>query len=261
MGTQNNGIRRAAFRNQLFPAGLDLHRSEITRALGVWKAASAATFRAGQPVMLNANGEVALFDAAAGSTMIGVAKWSKVTLGRSVVLDQSVIFGASNATKNLKPNLVSGSVVVRSAVEGAGTVYVEGTDYSLVLANGTITHIETGGSIVEANPVYVSYTWSLTEEDYALEGKNFWQSNDYVSIQDGRIAVVQAPAQIFTTEFDTSKAYALTGATSNVYANSSGLFTSSSGGGAKLVGKVISTPTAGDPFLGIELVGQVAANS
>lgn len=259
--TGTNGNKLGAFQTQLYPSGLDLHRMpNISRQLGTWRAASTASFRAGSAVMLNSSGEVVAFDAANGSSLLGIAKWSKVTLGRAVVIDEAITFGANDATKSLKHSSVT-NVVVRSAVAGGGTTYTVTTDYTVDATAGTITHVSGGAPISITAPTYVSYTWSLTEEDYQLEGKNFWQSNDYVTIQDGRIAVIQPPCgPVFTTEYATNVVYSLSGANSNVYANSSGIFTSSSSS-TKLCGKVISVPTAADPYLGFDLIGQVAANS
>lgn len=259
MGTLiGNPAKRASFQQQLFPAGLDLNRSEIHRALGVWKANAGTSFRAGSPVMLNSSGEVVLSDA---TSVLGIAKWDKITTKRTVVQDYPVVFGTSGATKNLKPNILASTLQVRSATmeAGGGSQFTITTDYTVNLTNGTITHVG-GGGITATNTVYVSYARSLTEDDLQLEGKNFWQSLDYVTIQDGRITVIEAPAQVFTTEYDTVKVYALAGSNSNVYVNSSGLFTSDSSG-AKLVGRCINVPSASDPFLGIDFFGQVVANT
>jgi hypothetical protein len=261
MGTLiGNPAKRASFQTQLFPAGLDLNRCEIHRALGVWKAADGASFRAGQPVMLNASGEVVVGNQTA---TLGVAKWDKITQKTTVVVDEVVLFGTAGATKNLKPNMLSNvTTQVRSAAAFGGTLYAITDDYTLNLVNGTITHVVagSGGTIVPTAPVYVTYTRTLTEADLLLEGKNFWASLDYVSVQDGRIAVIQAPAQIFTTVFDTSQVYALTGEKSNIYVNAAGLF-STVLTSSKLVGRVISVPSASDPFLGIDFHGTVEANS
>lgn len=240
--------------------GVDRKRSTLDgRSLGTWKANVAGTFREGAPVMRNSSGEVLIFDAASGSELLGVALHGKVTLGVSVVIDESVTFGTSGAVKNLDhAGLISGSTAVRSAVIGGGTTYTGGgTDYTISLTNGTITHV---GTIDPTLPVYVSYSWTLTEADYLLQGKNFYQSADQVTQEGGFVAVIEAPAIIYTTEFDADQIYSLTGSTSNVYANSAGLFSSSSSS-AKLCGKVVSVPTNEDPFLGIKFIGQTLANS
>lgn len=259
MGTLiGNPQARASFQQQLFPAGLDLSRSEIHRALGVWRANAGTSFRAGSPVMLNSVGEVVLAD---NTALLGIAKWDKITQKRTLVVDLPVVFGVAGATKNLKPNITAAADVrVSSAVQGGGTTYTLTTDYTLVTSNGTITQVALG-SIDPTLPVYVTFSRNLTEQDLLDEGHNFWQSLDYVTIQDLRITVIEAPAQVFTTEYDTKQNYTLTGAASNVYVNAAGLFTSSSSGSARLCGTVISIPTAGDPFLGIDFRGSSLVNS
>lgn len=263
MGTQNSGTRLSAFSNQLFPAGIDLNRSRITVADGTWVAASAAAFRAGSPVMLDSNGAVVIADGT--KRVLGVAKWPKVTLGTAVVVDEEVNFGSAGATATLAhPNI--SNIAVRSAINGGGTQYTDtvidtGDDYTVNLTNGTILHIAalSNGDIDPTLPVYVSYTWSLTASDYQFEGLNFWNSNDYWTIQGGFGCVIEAPSKLYVTEYDTRQVYSLTAATSNIYVNSSGLFTTVIGSNL-LVGKCISVPSAEDPFLGINFHGQVTAN-
>lgn len=261
MGSLTNSPQlRAAFNEQFYPSGLDLNRGKYNNCLGVWYANASATFYAGQPVSLDSGGNIVL---ANGSTQIlGVAKWSKATTAQSQVIDYPVAFSAGGQLKNLQPNIV-GNVQVNSAPQGAGTVYSSSTDYTLNTTNGTITQIASGsgGTIPLNTTVYVSFSWQPTAFAMQLEGLNFWQTLDYVTQQELRVAVVQAPAEIFTTFFDPSVQYTFTGATSNVYVNASGLFTSSTSGSAKLVGKCINIPSAADPYLGIEFFGNVGVNS
>lgn len=252
--------KRAAFDEKLFPSGLDRKRSDITRMKGVWRADSAASWRSGAPVMLASDNEIVLSD---GTAILGVAAWPKMSLGKSLIVDVPVTLNSTTATSVLSPPATHGpisNVSVRSAaMEDAGTLYTLTTDYTVSAGNATVARAG-AGAITDGQTVYVTYTFDLVESDYEFEGKNFWNSNDWVTIQDGRIAVVEAPADIFTTEYDTRRDYTLTGATSNIYVNSSGLFTSTSGSD-KLVGYCINVPSAGDPYLGIKLIGQVVANT
>lgn len=209
--------------------------------------------------MLNSSGEVVISD---GTAVLGVAKWSKVSLGLAIVVDEEIEFAVAGETVTLAHPNVS-NLQVRSAAGFAGAAYAAGgADYTLNATNGTITHVAAGGggTIPLATTVYVSYGWSLTEADYAFEGKNFWNSNDYVSIQDYRIAVIQPPAMLYTAEYDTDQVYALSGANSNLYVNASGQFTTVAGG-SKLVGHVVQIPSAKDPFLGMEFHGTLVANT
>lgn len=259
MGSSNTSPQLpVAFNNQVFPAGLDLGRCDIRRALGHYRSTAATSYRAGMGVMLDSTGNVVVSD---GTAVLGIAKFDKMTLGKSVVVNESVTFGSSAATKTLNHPSIS-NIVVRVGTAMTSTTYAVTTDYTLNTTNGTITHVASGsgGSIAFATPVYVSYTWSLTASDQAYNGTNFWNTQDAVTAQDLRITVIQPDATLYTTEFDTSQAYALTGATSNIYIGSAGIFTSSSSS-AKLVGHCVKLPTAGDPFIGVEFLGTVVAQT
>ena len=248
---------RASFPTKAYPAGIDFNTSKITNNLGTWRANVSATFRQGQAVMLNSVGEVVISD---GTQVLGVSKWGKTNVVRTVIVDMPITFGVASATKNLLPNIVAAADVrVNSAVGGTGTAYALTTDFTINATNGTITQVSSGGINV-LNPVYVTFDVYLTTQQVMLfQGSNFFNELDYVTRQNLNVAVIQAPAEIFTTEFDTAQVYTTTGATSNIYVNSSGLFTSASG--TKLVGHCIQIPTSTYPYLGVEFFGNVGVNS
>lgn len=253
----NSGAQLEAFQTQIYPSGLDLHRCSILIAKGVWKAGS-ANFRQGAPVMLNASREVVLSD---GTAFLGVAKWPKMSLGQAVEVDEQISFTAAGQTVNLKrAGIAASSLQIRTATQFGGSAYTVTTDYTVNTTNGTVTQVALGAIPVDGTIIYVTYTWSLTEAHYKYQGKNFYNNNDWVSLQADRITVIEAPAEIYTTEYDTDQVYALTGANSNIYVNASGQFTTVAGG-SKLHGFVSSLPSAKDPFLGIKLIGTVVANT
>lgn len=242
-----------------FPQGLDMNRSEKNFMAGDWRAADSASFRQGQPLMLNSSREIVVSD---GTSILGVAAWPKMSLGQSVVVDFPVTLTGTSAISLLKPGAhapVANIKVRNNTVANGGTAYTVTTDYTVSTSNGTITRVG-GGGIASGTVVYVSYTYALIEADYLFEGKNFQNSNDWVTYQDNRIAVIEAPAKIYTTEFDQTQLYAYSGSGSTIYVNSSGQFTSDSSGN-KLVGYCINVPGAQDPYLGVKLIGQVAANT
>jgi hypothetical protein len=247
-----NNADLGAFLNRIFPEGLDLGRCQITQALGIYVADPTNTFRAGQVVMRNAAGLVVPSD---GTDVLGVAKWNHATTLVSAVTDEAVVLTGVVAS-NLKHPMIS-NVRVASGLKGTGTVYAETTDYTLSTTNGTVTRVALGG-ITSGATVYVTYTWQITEADLVqMQGKNFWNTNDEVSQNESRITVITDAELLYTTQYDTSKVYTLTGATSNLYASSTGLFTSASG--TKYVGRVYQVPTAADPFLGLKLIKQQPA--
>jgi hypothetical protein len=246
-----NTANLGAFNNRIFPEGLDLGRCQIKEALGVYVADPANTFRAGMIVMQNASGLVVPSD---GVNLLGVAKWNHTTSMYAAVVDEPVVLNGTTAS-NLKHALVS-NVRVSSAVAGGGTTYTVTTDYTVNATNGTVTRAG-GGAIGDGDTVYVSYTFQIPESDLLqLQGKNFWNTTDEVSQADGRVTVITDAELLFTTQYDTSKVYAVTGATSNLYASTAqpGLFTTDTAGSAKFVGRVFQVPTAADPFLGLRFV-------
>ncbi len=240
-----------AFLNRIYPEGLDLGRCQINQALGVFVADPANTFRAGMAVMRGTTGLVIPSD---GSDFLGVAKWNHATSLVSAAVDEQIVLNGTTAT-NLKHPTVT-NVRVASAAKGTGTVYTLTTHYTVSASNGTITRVNVGGAPADGATVFVTYTWAITESDLlALQGKNFWNTNDEVSQADGRCTVITDADLIYTTQYDTTKVYALTGATSDVYASvaAPGLFTSDSASSAVFVGRVFQVPTAADPFLGFRL--------
>lgn len=246
-----NSPRLEAFQSDTFATGLDLKRCEITRNLGVYKASEGATIRQGQMVALNASQELVVADS---NGVRGVARWNKALLGKSLNVDEPVTLTGTTTMNLARPNV--SNVSVRSAPNQGGTVYTGGgTDYTVNTTNGTITRVALG-AIPSGDTVYVTYTYDMTESDYRFQGKNFFNTNDDVSPAEGRLAIVQGPATIFTTEYDTSRTYALTGAGASLFcggttAGLEGLFTNNPAEG-RYVGRVIQLPSAADPFLGLE---------
>ena len=255
MGSIGNSGRLAAFQSDVFASGLDLGRSEITRDLGVYRAADSATILQGQMVSLDANQELVLADA---TEVFGVAKWNKAQLGTSVIVDEASVV-AYGATVSLARGNVS-NVVVRTTPNGS-TVIPATNNYTLSTANGTLAwgNPPTGTNApADGATVYVTYTFALTTQDYRFQGLNFFNTLDDVTISEGRLTVIQGPATLFTTQYDTAQTYAVN---NDLYvggttAGLEGLFTNQSSEGT-YVGKVIQPPTAEDPYLGLQFFGSV----
>lgn len=251
--------KRAAFDTRVHAQGLDKNRCDTTRMKGIWRASDAAQFRQGAPVMLDSTGQVVLADGT--KSVLGAAAWGKVSLGQSAVIDYPVTLPGTTTVSVLSGVSHAPIANVKVSATAGGAPIAATSNYTLSTANATLTRI--GGAISDGQTVYVSYTYELVESDYLFEGKNFWASNDYVTIQDNRIAVIEAPADIFTMEYDPAATvpYALTGAGSNIYVTSAGVFSTASAGSAHHVGYCINVPTNADPYLGIRFIGQTGANA
>lgn len=244
------GAQLSAFQSNIFATGLDLGRCKCDFIPGVWSADPAAVIRAGMMVSLNSSN---LLIAATGLNVLGVARWNQMTVGQAVNVDEQVTLPGTTVV-NLKRANVS-NVAVRSLANQGGTLYVSATDYTLNASNGTLQRIALG-AITDGQTVFVSYSFALTQADYQFQGKNFFNSLDDVAQAAGRLAIMMGPALIFTTEYDTSKSYAMTGVGSDLFCNASGQFTNVVAN--NFVGKVIQLPSAADPYLGIRLNAQAA---
>lgn len=229
--------------------GLDLVASKSFFTPGTFSCDPSATIRAGQLVALDSSGRLIL---STGANVVGVARFNKMTLGKAVNVNEAIVLTGTDVI-NLKRANVS-NVSVRATADVSAAAFVgAGTDYTANTTNGTIARVGSG-AITDGETVYVTYTFDLTEADYKFIGKNFWQTNDVATINEGRMAIIMGPALIYTTEYDTSRTYATTGASSTLYSGATGLFTNASG--QEHVGKCIQIPTADYPFLGIRLNAQ-----
>ena len=241
--------------------GLDLKRSQYIDDFGAYDANASATWRAGQIVNLNAAQEVIL-DAGtiAGDSPFGVAKFDKTTAPYATVVGEYIQLNVLVPTALAHANLFTAAGVaagVRVAtLPMTGTVYTEGGDYTVNYVNGTIERVG-GTTITDGEYVYVNYMYALTAADINREGRNFWLSNDDVTIQDNRITVITGRATLFTSQYDPSETYAVNDV---LYAGEQatnlmgGYFTIAVTSG-HVVGKVFQIPTADDPYLGVTFTG------
>lgn len=246
--------RLGSFQSDIFPRGLDLGRCVILQDTGIWKAAEAASFEQGMLVSQDDAGEIIT---CVSKPVLGVAKWNKALALKAAVVDEPISFPAADATVNLKHSNVS-NLQVRDAPDLGGTAYTLTTDYTVSAVNGTVTQVGTGG-IPVATTVYVTYTWELSSRDLEFQGQNFFNRNDDVTIADSRITVITDATILFTSMYDTSRAYTMTGVGKNLYCGGAtpalaGLFTNDAGEG-DFVGHVIQVPSADDPFLGVRMGG------
>jgi len=239
--------------------GLDLKRSQYIDDFGNYDANAAATWRAGQLVNLNAAQEVIL-DAGGSTSVFGVAKYDKTTAPYATVVGEYIQLNGIVATNLAHTNLLTaagGALGVRVAtLPMTGTVYTEGIpDYACNYVNGTIVRTA-GSTIPDGGYVYVNYMYALTAADVLQEGRNFWLSNDDVTIQDNRITVITGQSTLFTSQYDPSETYAVNDAlySGTVGELLAGYFTVSATSTIQ-VGKVFQIPTADDPFLGVTFTG------
>ena len=242
-----NNAKLGAFLNKTFQEGLDLGRCQINQALGVYVADPATTFRAGMCVMTSAT--TGLVQASDGTHFLGFAKWNHATALLAAVVDEAIVLTATNAIPLSHPLVSQVQVNTATGMLAAGLKTLT-TDYTVQATNGTITRAG-GGAITDGQTVYVSYMFQIAASDLIqTQGMNFWNTVDEVSQQDGRVTVITDAELLFTSQFDTSQAYAI-GALVYSSVAAPGLVTSDSSSSALVIGRVHQMPSATDPYLGI----------
>ena len=245
--------RQEAFRVDTIAAGFDHTRSQWVTAFGHYVANSATTFQAGMLVDMNSDGEIIK---SVGAAPFGWTKYNKTSSFYGVVVGEYIQLIDTTPAELDHPNVRSATLVgVRVAPELTGTAKVEGDDYTMSYANGTVTRIDGGGSsITDGDYVYVNYQYALTVQEVQDNGHNFWNFSDDVTIQGGKVTVITGNAMIFTTAYDSSETFTI-GAT--LYAGTTGqllegFVSATVGGGGGVIGTVMQLPTADDPFLGVK---------
>ncbi len=254
--------RREAFRVDNIARGIDHQRTQYTTAFGDYVATVATTFEAGMLVDLDANGNIVKFAGGAG-VPLGFALYNKTTsfygsvVGEYIQLNGDSVAGT--ATNLAHANVFdygeagggADGITVASALTG-GTVYTNATHYILNATNGTVIRTNGTTTITDGQYVYVTYMYALTAQEIADEGHNFWNFDDDVTIQTGKITVITGPATIYTAQYDKSVEYTVGSViTAGVTADSLEGYVTQAGTGAT-VGKCIQIPTPADPFLGIK---------
>ena len=201
------------------------------------------TFQAGQIASYDANGAATL--ATSATNPVGVFKWDKTSSKYAVSAREAVTVVAYATAYNFDHANVS-SVLVEDL---AGTDYTEGagSDYTINTTNGTITTTASGTtSITAGETVYVTYTYEMTAADKEQAGVNFFNSNDDTQ-GSNKITMLQGGWRVYTDQFETDQNYAMN---AQLYVSANGKFTSDAL--TYKVGRVVSIPTASDPFLGVE---------
>jgi len=250
-----------AFRVSSRAIGIDLIRSVYTRNLGTYVAAPLTTFRAGMLVQLNASQQVEICGTGGVTLPFGFTKYTKATTLFASVIGEQIQLNGIAAT-----NLAHAALRTPGAIGGirvwnltTGASYTEAVHYTANYVNGTVVRIVAGGSPADGEIVGCDYAYQVTEAELKFEGRNFWNLQNDVDIQDGKITVINDWSIIFTNQYDPSQTYAvndaLTAGTSGDVLT--GLVTK--GGAGPFVGRVFQVPTADDPFLGVNYVGHLSA--
>jgi hypothetical protein len=206
----------------------------------------------------NAAGVVVATTAASGTVPIGYFwKDRSSSFRRSTI--ESRAFSTVTGTINLFKGNVFASTSIRVTNVAGTTAYVQGTDYTVAIANGVITRVA-GGTIAAGQTVVVWYEYTVTVSNLAHEnvstrwstfsGQNYDHGTDD-TLGPGQIAVVEGDAKLWTDQYDVTQVYTLN---APLYSNARSLWSVAVSATYPICGRVISIPTAADPWLGIDQI-------
>lgn len=191
---------------------------------------------------------------ASGTLPIGTF-WKDRATGFTRAFVESGTFNAAGTISLSKGNVTATSMIKVTSSTG-GTVYTQGVDYSVTLANGVITNLGVG--IAALATVVISYMHTVPAGQEHLEynstqwttGVNYDRvAND--TLGSGEVTIVEGDATLYTDQYDPSQTYSLNMA---VGADASSLWTPLASAVTNACGFVVSLPTANDPFLGVKQV-------
>lgn len=229
---------------------IDIKRSFIGREVGNKPVDPNTTFNAGMVGAINSLGNVVVCDSTA--VPAGVLKWNKTSTVYGVSVDEAVVMNTDGTTPSALAHANVSNVRVRSLAGGLGTLYVLTTDYTVSTTNGTVTRV---ANIASGGTVFISYTFQLNATDITsganapgYVGLNF-QLNTDDTAGSGKIVLIQGLSTVFVDQYDTTRTYAIN---DKVYCGPFGEFSNLQTGTAPQFGRVVSVPTASDPYLGVE---------
>jgi hypothetical protein len=211
---------------------------------------------AGMVAFLTTSGGVTVATTAASGTVPIGTFWkdSAITYIRSTL--ESGTFSAAN-TINLSKGNVLGTGYIKVTNSAGTVVYTQGVDYTVATANGVVTRLG-GGAIAALATVVIWYNyvlqnaqvyWDNVSTHWTAVGQNYDRQPDD-TLGSGKITVAEGDAKLYTDQYDVNQTYTLN---APLYSNAASQWTTVAGY-TSVCGRVLSVPTANDPFLGVQQI-------
>jgi hypothetical protein len=195
--------------------------------------------------------------AASGDVPIGTF-WKDRAAGYIRGTLETGTFSAANTINLSKGNVLSTANIKVTNAAGT-TVYTQGTDYTVATANGVVTRLG-GGAIaaLQAVVIWYKYTlastavyWDNVSTQWTAVGQNYDRQPDD-TLGSGKITVAESDAKIYTDMYDVTQTYTLN---APLRSDANSYWSTGAGAGfSSVCGRVISVPTATDPFLGVQQI-------
>lgn len=195
--------------------------------------------------------EVASYSAG-GSTserFIGFSLNTSIVDDQAAFIETVIVGTASPLSVNLSHgNLVASSIRVYNVTEAAAYSAGDPTMTATAFSINTTTGVLTVGANGSGDTFTVSYRYTLTAKEQQIVRRQR-PVNAAATTLFGQVGVIRGQGEIYTDQWDTSLDWS---SATNVYTAANGLLSTNSAG--TLVGRVISIPSAADPFLGVAFI-------
>lgn len=216
---------------------------------------SGATIYAGMVAFLTTSGGVDVATVAASGTVPIGTFWKDKANSYVKSTIENVTFDATTDLGTLTKGNVLSTANIKVTDSTGATTYTQGVDYTVNTTNGILTNLLVG--IASGATVIVWYKYSvLASQLYWDNSSTKWSSGvNYGNGTDdtqgsSKITVAEGDAKIYTDQYDVTQTYTLN---AQVRSDANSLWTTAASA-YSVCGRVIKTPTATDPFLGVQQV-------
>lgn len=180
--------------------------------------------------------------------IIGFSVNNDIVPGTEIVTE-TVVVPASGIVQLKHGNLQTGTVWVYNTTDAASlAVVLSGNPTSVQVLAGLVAGQLTFNAAALGDTVQVRYRYALTalEQEMKYGGRPV---NMRANTAQGTITYIRGFGELYTDQYDTTVDFS---AATTLYADANGLVTTTSSGKTAIPGaRVVSLPTAADPFLGI----------
>lgn len=206
----------------------------------------------GQCMVLIDGGSVQPSAAAANERFVGFSKLDDLAITTWKDVEELTVPAVAPFTVTLaERNLVAGQIRIRDITNGVALTEVGGapaaTQYSVVDATGVITFnlAEAGVSV----RIWYAYDLSAAQFQQRFGGRHINQGGHGII---DRVTILRGPGRVRTMQYNVTAVYEGSGAEPvQVTSGAGGLVTV--GGAGDVIGYVIKAPSAGDPYLTLEM--------
>jgi len=195
--------------------------------------------------------KVAPYSGTGAATFVGFAVFRQKDFTTNAKVEALTIPTSAPFTVQLnKSNIVVGQVRVLDIVSNTAIAVVVGAPAAGQVQVNSVTGVLTFNAAEAGKAVSATYRYNLTvleaQQTFYSAPVNYPDPNFFLQVGVGK-----GKSRVFTLHFDASRAYT---SASVLALGANGIVTVDAAGLCKIPGRVVSAPSANDPYLGVEFL-------